>query len=74
MTRFQPLVKTKIEELISEDVLRSGIDRSIFDGINHVKKSILDIISNNEASDEECAKLIKLLIDSTFKEIINAVF
>jgi recombinational DNA repair protein RecR len=47
---------------------------SIFDGINHVKKSILDIISNNEASDEECAKLIKLLIDSTFKEIINAVF
>ncbi len=41
--------------------------------MNNVKKSILEKISNQQASEEELAASIKELIDDTFKTYTQAV-
>ena len=54
-------------------ILGSGIDKNIFEAINNVKKSLLEKLSNHQASEEELANTIKELVDNTFKEYTKDV-
>ncbi len=73
MLQYQALVTTDIKNIIGEDLLGSGIDKNIFEAVNNVKKTLLEKISNQQASEEELAASIKELIDDTFKTYTKAV-
>jgi TRAP-type mannitol/chloroaromatic compound transport system substrate-binding protein len=73
MLKYQSKVTTDIKQLVSEDLLGSGIDKNIFEAINNVKKSLLEKLSNHQASEEELANTIKELVDNTFKEYTKDV-
>ena len=66
-------MNTDIRNIFSEDIIGSGIDKSIFEAVNNMKKTLLEKISNNQASEEELAVSIKELIDDTFKSFTQAV-
>jgi hypothetical protein len=59
--------------LIGEELLGSGINKNIFEAVNNVKKTLLEKISNQQATEEELAAQIKELVDNTFKEYTQAV-
>jgi Asp-tRNA(Asn)/Glu-tRNA(Gln) amidotransferase B subunit len=67
------LVTSDVKSIISEDLLGSGIEKNIFEAVNNVKKTILEKITNQQASEEELAASIKELIDETFKNNTQAV-
>ena len=48
-------MNTDLKSLVSEDLLGLGVDRNIFDAVNNVKKTLLEKISNQQASEEELA-------------------
>ena len=73
MLHYQTLVTTDIKNIIREDLLGSGIDKNIFETVNNVKKTLLEKISNQQASEEELAASIKEFIDDTFKNYTQAV-
>ena len=73
MLHYQALVTTDIKNIIREDLLGSGIDKNIFETVNNVKKTLLEKISNQQASEEELAASIKEFIDDTFKNYTQAV-
>ena len=66
--QYQTAVITDVKNLVSEELLGSGIDKNIFEAVNNVKKVLLEKLSNSQASEEELATQIKDLVDNTFKE------
>jgi flagellar biosynthesis/type III secretory pathway chaperone len=68
MLKYQSKVNTDIKQLVSEELLGSGIDKNVFEAINNVKKSLLEKLSDRQASEEELANTIKELVDNTFRE------
>ena len=73
MLQFQASVVTDVKQLIGEELLGSGINKNIFEAVNNVKKTLLEKISNQQATEEELAAQIKELVDNTFKEYTQAV-
>ena len=64
--QYSAFVETDLNQLVGDQLLSYGINKSIFDSVNNVKKALLEKISNEQTSDQELAAQIKELVDNTF--------